>query len=118
MKKKQHKATRSEATIADVLHYAADKCLAYDRRFTADGMKEKFSCLAVTEAIYQLECSLDGDSLYDRVFDGLKAMGCDISNDTLFMKYGDQPDNVNETVQGMRYMWLKWAALMAEEQGV
>jgi hypothetical protein len=114
MKKKQ-------PTVADVLHYAADKCLAHDRRYTADGIKEKFSCCAVTEAIYQLTYSFNADGLYDRVFDGLKAMGCDTGSHTLFKKYGDQPheySNVDETVQGMRYMWLKWAALMAEEQGV
>ena len=114
MKKKQ-------PTVADVLHYAADKCLAYDKRYTDYGIKEKFSCCAVNEAIYQLTGYLDADGLQSRVLDGLKAMGCDTGSQTLFMKYGDQPDDymfVNLEVQGMRYMWLKWAALMAEEQGV
>lgn len=108
-------------TIADVLHYAADKCLAYDKRNTSDGVKEKFSCCAVTEAIYQMINCPDADGLYNRVFDGLNAMGCDTGSHYLFIKYGDRLNeysNVNETVQGMRYMWLKWAALMAEEQGV
>ena len=114
MKKKQ-------PTIADVLHYAADKCLAYDKRYIDYGIKEKFSCCAVYEAVYQLTGHCDADGLCARVIDGLRAMGCDTGGHTLFKKYGDQPDEysiVNETVQGMRYMWLKWAALMAEEQGV
>ena len=38
---------KKQPTIADVLQYAADKCLAYDERYTADGIKEKFSCYAV-----------------------------------------------------------------------
>ena len=111
MKKKQY-------TVADVLHYAADKCLAYDKRYIDYSIKEKFSCCAVNEAIYQLTGYLDADGLQSRVLDGLKAMGCDTGSETLFIKYGDEYSNVNETVQGMRYMWLKWAALMAEEQGV
>lgn len=41
------KVMKKQPTIADVLHYAADKCLAYDERYTADGIKEKFSCYAV-----------------------------------------------------------------------
>ena len=108
-------------TVADVLHYAADKCLAYDKRYTAYGIQEKFSCCAVDEAVYQLTGHFYGDGLYNRVFDGLKVMGCNKNSQTLFEKYGDQPyeySSVDETVQGMRYMWLKWAALMAEEQGV
>jgi hypothetical protein len=45
-------------------------------------------------------------------------MGCDTTSSTLFHKYGDNNFSISEEVQGMRYMWLKWAALMAEEQGV
>ena len=47
-------------------------------------------------------------------------MGCDTMSLGLFVKYGDArlgQVGVNENVQGMRYFWLKWAALMAEEQG-
>lgn len=105
-------------TIADVLHYAADKCLAYDKRYTADGIKDKFSCVAVQEAIFCLTGDL---ALRRRVKAGLTAMGCDTGSAGLFKKYGDNPDEydyINPEVQGMRYMWLKWAALMAEEQGV
>lgn len=118
------KVMNKQPTIADVLHYAADKCLVYDKRYTADDIKEKFSCIAVEEAIFCLTgalYSIDSVALYRRVMSGLTAMGCDTGNDTLFKKYGDNPDEygyINPEVQGMRYMWLKWAALMAEEQGV
>ncbi len=111
-------------TIADVLHYAADKCLISHSRYSERTHKEKFSCCAINEAIFQLNGSLystETSSLRLRVRAGIKAMGCDTGSSTLFMKYGDVPfdySNINLEVQGMRYMWLKWAALMAEEQGV
>jgi len=44
-------------------------------------------------------------------------MGCDITSMSLFNN-DRHSFAVNPDVQGMRYMWLKWAALMAEEQGV
>ena len=116
MKKKQH-------TVANILHYAADKCLVAHSRY-GEGSKEKFSCCAVDEAIYQMTGILYGyesDALRRRVMYGLRAMGCDTDSMGLFRKYGDKPNEysyVNHRVQGMRYMWLKWAALMAEEQGV
>lgn len=114
MKKKQHKATRSEATIADVLHYAADKCLAYDVRCNRH-MSNRYSCCAVYDACDALDVRADD------VLEGLRNLGCDIGSTTLFDAYGDKHPSVsdfNPAVQGMRYMWLKWAALMAEEQGV
>lgn len=116
MKKKQH-------TIADVLHYAADKVLIAHSR-CSEARAEKFSCCAVDEAIYQITGRLytdESNALRRRVFDGLKAMGCNTGSHTLFKNYGDKPylySYINSEVQGMRYMWLKWAALMAEEQGV
>jgi hypothetical protein len=59
--------------------------------------------------------------LRDQVMKGLRNMGCDVESHTLFVKHGDKPDvyeSITHDVQGMRYMWLKWAALMAEEQGI
>ena len=115
---------KKQYTVADVLHYAADKCLVYDERYTNYGIKEKFSCCAVDEAILHLTgalYSIDSAGLRRRVMNGLKAMGCDTGSSTLFVKHGDKQHeygNINPKVQGMRYMWLKWAALMAEEQGV
>lgn len=111
------KVMNKQPTIADVLHYAADKCLAYDKRYTADGIKDKFSCGAVEEAIF---CHTGDLAFRRRVKAGLTAMGCDTRSSGLFKEYGDNPDDyvyINPEVQGMRYMWLKWAALMAEEQG-
>lgn len=108
-------------TIADVLHCAADNHLIAESRENEGRYKERFSCSAVEEAIFCLTGDLyGGDSmaLLCRVMAGLTAMGCDTGSAGLFKKYGDNPDHINPEVQGMRYMWLKWAALMAEEQGV
>ena len=114
MKKKQH-------TVADVLHYAADKCLVAHSRY--ESANEKYSCCAVSDAVFQLtgECSKETSELSIRISEGLNNMGCNTGSFRLFTKYGDNPEEffeVNHKVQGMRYMWLKWAALMAEEQGV
>lgn len=116
--------TTKQYSIADVLHLAADKHLIAKSRHNEGPYKEKFSCSAVEEAIFCLTGDLyGGDSmaLRRRVRAGLSAMGCDTGSFGLFKKYGDNPyeyDYINPEVQGMRYMWLKWAALMAEEQGV
>lgn len=118
-KNNRSNVTRSAATISDALHLAADKYLAAHDRYEG-GCKERFSCLAVIEAAYELEG--DYHSLFrQRLMDGLRNMGCDTSSSDLFKIYGDNVDDfseINHKVQGMRYMWLKWAALMAEEQGV
>ena len=111
---------RNEVTIADVLHRAADKNLLAHDRYRERGRKEKFSCCAVDDALYELTGSYSSP-LRSRVMAGLRNMGVNTGNSNLFKKYGDKPDqysNINHEVQGMRYFWLKWAALMAEEQGV
>lgn len=115
---------KKQPTIADVLHLAADKCLVAHYRYREGRNKEKFSCCAVEEAVYKITGELYGGESYKlhlRVVAGLRNMGCDTGSMTLFKKYGDNStdySSVNHEVQGMRYMWLKWAALMAEEQGV
>ena len=100
-------------TVADALHLAADKYLAANlHQFVTDINKSMFSCNAVADACDELDVNLGG------VFVGLKNMGCDITSDSLFKQFQGGSFTVIEKVQGMRYMWLKWAALVAEEQGV
>lgn len=97
-------------TIAEVLHCAADHCLAFDR---LSENRNKYSCSAVYIAHHKLRPR----GSFIQITDGLKAMGCDITSMSLFNN-DRHSFAVNPDVQGMRYMWLKWAALMAEEQGV
>ena len=104
--------------ISTILHRAADHHL----KGTQDNYKRsRYSCCAIIDAIdyyYDYHDHYAASSMRIRIYEGLKEMGCDVRSSHLFMQYGDNTPGVNETVQGMRYMWLKWAALMAEEQGV
>lgn len=99
--------------ISKVLHKAADKHLAHDYDSFAHPSldKERFSCTAISLAVnndYELE---------ERVRIGLQNMGCPTDSVYAFTDMGYDDDLDIET-QGARYMWLKFAALMAEEQGV
>jgi hypothetical protein len=128
-----------QVLISDILHDAADKFLQYNRNDQApyrfmynDGLSvqqetcdaERFSCCAVEAAIaYNFGIGRwvdDTKKLSKKVKQGLRAMGCPTGSSTAFSKYGDNNNwqFENHEVQGMRYMWLKWAAMMAEEQGV
>ena len=132
-----------QVLISDILHDAADIFLRYNIHDTAPRYQlmytgghligkyslqksvaeaERFSCCAVDAAIaynFGLErwCD-DTEKLSKKVKQGLRNMGCPTGSSTAFSKYGDDWRFDNFNVQGMRYMWLKWAAMMAEEQGV
>jgi hypothetical protein len=109
-------------TIADILHLAADKHLASkeDECWNFNGNKEKFSCCAMSEAVWKLwnedkiESEVERDDLINRCSDGLKAMGCPVNSTDAFNDYG----KFNAQNQQARYAWLKFAAIIAEEQGV
>lgn len=115
--------------ISEVLHLAADKYLAIDYNdYFYNCHKEKYSCCAVEEAIWEL---VGLDSTYktycdfkNRVFHGLDNMGCDTDCCHLFNDFEKKSDGyvcayiATKKSQEARYFWLKWAALMAEEQGV
>jgi hypothetical protein len=104
-------------TIAEILHNAADKCLASKKEqyWVYGGNKEKFSCCAVDEAYIRLVGSWDYPSDQSRAIrKGLENMGCPIESTDAF---DDQREFVAENQQA-RYAWLKFAAMMAEEQGV
>lgn len=111
-----------EYSIAEILHYAADKKLASKerQRFTCGGNTEKYSCCAVSEAVYELwendKIVSQGkrDELINRCTRGLQAMGCPTGSMDAFNDYGE----FVEENQQARYAWLKFAAIMAEEQGV
>ncbi len=100
--------------ISEFLHHAADYALAFNEEDNYSG-KMKYSCNAVRMA---LEC--DTSDLEERIFAGLEAMGCDTECTTSFKNLGYEDGNweIYEDTQGARYIWLKFAALMAEEQGV
>lgn len=106
----------SKINIAEILHYAADNCLAAERYeyWLAGGRKEKYSCCAVEEAYVKLHGSENLNKNIQRIQTGLKNMGCPISSVNAL---GDEGTFIEENQQA-RYAWLKFAAAMAEEQGV
>ena len=134
-----------QVLISDILHDAADKFLRYNKNDLAprhrlmytsgpligkysleegQGEAERFSCCAVEASVawnFGLErwCD-DTEKLSKKVKQGLRNMGCPTGSSTAFSKYGDThyAEGEKHEVQGMRYFWLKWAALMAQEQGV
>lgn len=109
-------------TIAEILHLAADKHLASkeEQCWNRGGTKEKFSCCAMNVAVWELcnndkivsEC--ERDDLINRCSKGLAAMGCPVNSMEAFDDYGE----FNAENQQARYAWLKFAAMIAEEQGV
>ena len=106
-------------TIAEILHVAADKHLAakQSESWSHGGNKEKFSCCAMHEAVMSLNrtftCNEIG-AVIDRIRKGLEAMGCPVDSVDAF----DDSDEFNAENQQARYAWLKFAATIAEEQGV
>lgn len=97
--------------IAEILHKAADEYLAHNRYSYYAGNKVRYTCSAI-----ELATRWD-DDLCERIQTGLIEMGCPTSSCSAFVNLG-YPDFLDEETQGARYMWLKFAALMAEEQGV
>jgi hypothetical protein len=108
-----------EYTIAEILHYAADKCLASKKEqyWVHGGTKEKYSCCAAEEAVIDLNRTFSTEEIYelvDRIRCGLEEMGCPVNSCDAF----DDSFEFIEENQQARYAWLKFAAIMAEEQGV
>lgn len=111
-----------ECTITEILHLAADKHLACNRDeyWYFAGKKEKYSCCAVSEAAMSLwsedkiKSVEDRNELLKRTFKGLEAMGCPINSSNAF----DDAEVFNPESQQARYAWLKFAAMIAEEQDV
>lgn len=120
MKQYTKKSSQRESfTISEILHYAADKKLAsrYIDQLYVGGNKEKFSCCAMHEAVIDLNRTFtfnEVDEVVTRISEGLEEMGCPVSCLNAFNDNGE----FKEENQQARYAWLKFAAIIAEEQGV
>lgn len=109
--------------ISDVLHLAADKYLASCE--SERGVKCRFSCSAISEALDELIPDWYSlNMMYRQIDIGLREMGLDLdANGFPEFEYersfvGWKSVSVTESSQGARYAWLKFAAMIAEEQGV
>jgi hypothetical protein len=108
-----------EYTISEILHIAADNHLAVKESETWNrgGNKEKFSCCAMHEAVIDLSRTFTFDEIDEvvcRIIEGLEEMGCPTNSLDAF----DDNGEFKEENQQIRYAWLKFAAIIAEEQGV
>lgn len=111
-------------TIADVLHRAADEFLAVDYHDLISNLqKQAYTCFAIHQCLYKYEDEgfinrEECDDLLIRIRQGLSNMGINLKS---YQEFGY---SINDQVmyskenQGKRYAWLKFAAMIAEEQGV
>ena len=104
--------------ISDILHRAADVYLAatYDNYFYHG--RNQYSCCAISQAAHAMYHDFQlANEATDRIYKGLRALGLNVSSSTAFDKFiktrGFSPEK-----QQARYAWLKFVALLAEEQGV
>jgi hypothetical protein len=98
------------AKISAFLHSAADKFLPHD------DPRYGFSCeafrSALNDALAKGEIGLiEYHELVFQFVDGIEALGLDFGSMNAF------DDVPYETRQAARYQWLKFCALLAEEQG-
>lgn len=102
-------------TIADILHIAADEYLAPDHASIGYRIAQ-YSCDAIHWAVYKLSDEGElGDTRIQaylrRIKRGLERMGLNVYSMTAFSHIDDLDER-----QQARYGWLKFAALIAEEQ--
>ena len=108
---------KSQATLAEVLRYAADVVLDPDTYPASpyNGEFRQYSCDAFTKAVEDLHPRaswVEREQIQTLYRAGARELGIDL---TCTSVYADWP---SQERQGARYMWLDLAALMAEEQGV
>ena len=97
-----------DASIAEILHHAADYYLW-------DGGNKRcntaaYSCVAILELLGD---SHIGFKTSDCLFDGIADLGLEIHSMVAFEEF-----EFGEERQAVRYAWLKFCAMLAEEQGV
>lgn len=94
--------------ISEIIHLAADKYLSEFK----NGF-DHYSCIAIRHAAEELIGNLDSREDTLNIIDcGLIELGVDTEG---FHEFDDIPE---EHRQATRYQWLKFCALLAEEQGV
>lgn len=106
--------------LSDVFHLAADKYLAVDyQNWQEDGNVCQYSCAAIGRALEDiLGCRGERfDFLMDFVIHpGLVTLGLDPFSGALYGDLEDDYTNPTFRSQAARYSWLKFCAVLAEEQ--
>lgn len=92
--------------ISEVLHLAADKYLCTGRK-SYNPYKPSYSCIAIENAC------IDYKVPSGKIQKGLRNMGLNTDSACAFNEFKSGKER-----QAARYSWLKFAAMIAEEQGV
>ena len=103
----------SDVKISEILHTAADEHLSANKYCYPFGSKTLFSCDAIRAACRSLMPDYATQLRMEEIIEaGLENLGLQTNGRHEF-------DNVPRgTKQAARYQWLKFCALLAEEQGV
>ena len=108
--------------ISEILHRAADKHLWSGGGGTTRRNGDTFSCHAIHEAIGKVygvpfwgvdQTGTPANKLWLRIKEGLENLGLNCGSATAFRELPTMYDR-----QQSRYAWLKFCAILAEEQGV
>lgn len=99
---------KDKIKISEILHMAADEYLWDGHGSFFDQPLSRYSCDAIRRV--SIEVPLD---IEDSIFEGLQNMGLDTESCDQFDEFKNAIDR-----QAVRYAWLKFAAMIAEEQGV
>lgn len=113
--------------ISEVLHLAADCYLGSGNNCKRRGPYQ-YSCTAIKGALHELlgfQIGVVHTSIQIRVFQyhwlrilkGLRNLGLEYPNEIYAFKDLEDGFEPTKKSQSARYIWLKWCALMAEEQG-
>jgi hypothetical protein len=109
-----------EIKISEVLHLAADEYIAVSIDNEKFNGPYQYSCTAIRKALRIMvdkTSNADYNFYLSRITTGLHRLGfTDFGGIGVFQEfeYFSEP---TEASQGARYLWLKFCALMAEEQG-
>lgn len=99
--------------MAKVLHLAADEYLATGDKYSD---RSYFSCDAVRSAL--LDFNMYETKEASDLFKTLTRMGVRTYSCSQFSEFQTEDNYPTEQSQGARYLWLKWAALMLEENAL
>ena len=106
----------NKVKISEVLHLAANKYLAgYYAEYIYTN-KNRFSCRAVCGALDELITDAEvWLAIHEEIFKGFENLGLDTESIRAFEEF--EAEILTEESQGARYAWLKFCAMLYEEQG-
>ena len=113
--------------ISKVLHLAADYYLTSNDKTRKWGPYQ-YSCTAIKEALHESlgfkkgkyhthNQAIEFNHHFLNIEKGLRNLGLEYPREIFAFRELEDFYNPTEESQSARYIWLKWCALMAEEQG-